>query len=315
MSVRPPRSTRSEGSATTIRRRTSFSAAARSIPIRSAEYSYENQLPVVTTGSFRRPPDTDLRYSRLTPKVGLTYQINERATVFGAHRHGFRVPLEDQLFKQGSSENTVDLEPIDVHAQELGLRLNLAQRVQLEASAYRMRLTNDILRYRDPDGRSLATNNGRTLHHGLELSGNAAVSRELHATAAYSLIKHEFDEWQASPELDLSGHEMDLSPRHTWTAELTYSPGRLRGGSLSLEWFGTSGYWADPANTKWQDGYRILHLRASAPVTQRVEVFGRLINVTDRLYATQVFDGWGDIDRFYNPGEPRSLYAGVRAHF
>ncbi|MPZ18754.1 MAG: TonB-dependent receptor plug domain-containing protein [Luteitalea sp.] len=280
-----------------------------------ARYSYTNRLPVVTTGSFRRPPDSDRRYSRLTPKLGLTYRLSEQVTLFGAHRHGFRVPLEDQLFKQGASENTLDLEPIDVVSSELGVRARVMQRLQVEATAYRMRLTNDILSFRDPDGQAVATNNGQTLHQGMEVSASAAPVRELQVRLAYSLARHELQHWLAADNLDLSGNEMDVAPRHTWNAELSYAPAVLRGGTLALEWLGMSGYWVDRANTKWQEGYDVFHLRVSAPVTRRIELFGRLINITDRLYATQVFDGFGDIDRFYNPEQPRALYAGMRARF
>jgi outer membrane receptor protein involved in Fe transport len=72
-------------------------------------------------------------------------------------------------------------------------------------------------------------------------------------------------------------------------------------------------YWLDGANTLRQDGYDVFHLRMSYVVARRFELYARLMNLTDRLYAAQAFEGFGDIDRLLSPGEYRSLYAGIRA--
>jgi hypothetical protein len=50
-------------------------------------------------------------------------------------------------------------------------------------------------------------------------------------------------------------------------------------------------------------------------VARRFEIFGRLMNVFDRLYAAQAFQGFGDIPRVLSPGEYRTFYGGVSARF
>ena len=53
------------------------------------------------------------------------------------------------------------------------------------------------------------------------------------------------------------------------------------------------------------DGYPLLTLRASLPLGERFEVYGRIENVTDQAY--QQAAGYGTYGR--------SAYAGVRARF
>lgn len=275
-----------------------------------AGYRYTNGLSDVQTGSFRRPADTDVSYTRLTPKLGASWDVTPSTTLYGSWRRGFRVPLESQLFKQGSSANTVDLKPIDVAGSEVGVRTRIGARLRAEVAAYHMRLSNDILGYRAPDGVTAATNNGETLHRGAELTLAAALLRDLSLDLSYGFAEHTFEHWRAAEDLDLSGYVMDGAPRHTGSAYLTWAPRLLGGGNLSVEGSAMSGYWVDQANTKWEPGYAVVHLRGSH-VVRGVEIFARLMNVSDRLHAAQAFDGWGSVDRYYSPGEPRTLYLGA----
>jgi outer membrane receptor protein involved in Fe transport len=105
---------------------------------------------------------------------------------------------------------------------------------------------------------------------------------------------------------------MDGAPRHLTSGTITYSPRLLKGGRIQAEWSGMSGYWLDPTNTKRFDGHNVFHLRGSYVVARRTELFARLMNVTDKLYAAQAFDGFGDIPWLASAGEYRTLYAGVR---
>ena len=275
-------------------------------------YDYHTRLPAADTGNFRRPADADLSYSKLTPKLGLTYSITDDTRVFGSYRRGFRVPLENQLFSQGSSASSIDLKPIEAESYEVGFRAGSA-RARIEVAGYLMRLHNDIINYRAASNVSALTNNGETSHRGVEVTGGVALTRDLRAELAYTYARHRFDTYQPSSELDFTGNEMDGAPRHLVNGTLTYQPRPLNGGRIQAEWSGMSGYWLDPANTIRFDGYNIFHLRGSYVVARRVELFARLMNLTDETYSVQSFVGFGDIPWNANPGEYRALYLGAQA--
>lgn len=285
------------------------------VRVDTAAYDYENLLTVVQTGFARRPASTSRRYTQATPKLGAAFFLTPGATLVGSYRRGFRVPTESHLFKQGSSANTIDLEPIKVDAFEGGARVALARRARLDVSAYYMRLTDDILSFRAPDGVSAATNNGRSLHRGFEVSFDTAVTRDVRLDVGYAFANHTFKEWRPSAALDLSGYTMDGAPRHQRNARLTYAPAALRGGRVQLEWSGLGGYWLDPRNTLRQGGYDVFHLRASYLVAGRYELFARVMNLFDELYAAQAFLGDATVERYASPGEYRTAYAGVSARF
>jgi iron complex outermembrane recepter protein len=285
------------------------------VRVDAAGYDYDNHLSVVQTGFARRPADAERTFTRASPKLGATYALTNAVTLTGSYRRGFRVPTEQHLFKQGSSANTIDLQPIAVDAVEGGFRRAFGRRTHLDVSAYRMWLTDDILSFRAIDGVSAATNNGRSLHRGLEVSLNTALRADLRLDVGYGYARHTFTDWRPSAVLDLSGREMDGAPRHQRNAQLTYSPNILRGGRVQVEWLGMSDYWLDPQNTLRQDGYDVLHLRGSYVVAGRYEIYARLMNVFDTLYAAQAFFGDSRVPRYLSPGEYRTLYAGVSARF
>jgi iron complex outermembrane receptor protein len=280
-----------------------------------AGYDYHNHLSVVQTGSARRPGDAVRTYTQATPKLGATYALADGVVLTGSYRRGFRVPTESHLFKQGSSVNSIDLKPIKVDALEAGVRTSLGRRMHVDASAYHMRLTDDILSYRAIDGISAATNNGRSLHRGVELSVNAALTPALRLDIGYGYARHTFKEWRPSATLDLSGREMDGAPRHQRNAQLTYSPAALSGGRIQVEWLGIGDYWLDPQNTLRQDGYDVFNLRGSYVLARRYELYVRVINLFDTLYAAQGFFGDTRVERYLSPGEYRTVFGGVSVRF
>ena len=280
-----------------------------------ARYDYHNNLSVVQTGFARRPADAVRSYTQATPKIGGTVALTPGLMLTASYRRGFRVPTESHLFKQGSSANTIDLNPIKVDAIEGGFRSSLGRRTHLDVSAYHMRLHDDILSYRAIDGVSAATNNGRSLHRGTEVSLSTALTTDLRLDVGYGFAKHTFKEWQPSASLDFSGFEMDGAPRHQRNAQITYTPSSLTGARVQLDWVGLSDYWLDPRTTRRQDGYDIFHLRGSYVIARRYELYARVMNLFDKLYAAQGFLGDQFVDRYLSPGEYRTVYAGMAVGF
>src|SRR6185436_17892542 len=103
----------------------------------------------------------------VSPKLGATYDLTPVINVFAAYRNGFRVPSEEQLFVQGSATNSVGLRPVKANSFETGMRTG-GSRVSLEASAYTMDVTDDIVYfYNTTTFTSEVSNAGRTRHQGI----------------------------------------------------------------------------------------------------------------------------------------------------
>lgn len=278
-------------------------------------YDYENPLGALDTGNWRRPESTTRDYNHLSPKLGATYALNRNQNVFFAYSHGFRVPSESQLFRQGSAVNTVDLQPVKADNVELGWRATTPDGWSGEVSVYHLTKKDDILTFRNPStGLTEAVNAGETLHRGVELGAGLPLPANLRLDAAWSYSKHTYEHWVArsgTVNVDYSGNVMETAPRAVGSTRLSYLPAAWQGGRITLEWVKLGSYWEDAANTRKYEGHDLLHVRASYPASKQLEIFGQVFNVADERFAENASYTTTRGEELV-PGMPRTFYAGVR---
>lgn len=289
----------------------------------TATYDYDNKLSPLATGAHKRPESTKVDYEHLSPKLGATYRFSTTLNGFVSYRHAFRVPSEGQLFRQGSAVNTVGLDPVKVDNYEVGVRgrafAQTRHETRYELSVYHMTKRDDILNYRDPvTGATEVVNAGETLHRGIELGLAAPLAERLELGVAFSYAKHTYEDWVArvgGGNVDFSGNEMESAPRVMASLRLNWRPLLLNGGRIEAEWERLGNYWMDQANTHKYDGHSVYNLRADYPVGKSLELYARVMNLTDRRYATAAAyraAAFGSPERFeYAPGLERTLYVGL----
>ena len=278
-------------------------------------YSYENHLGPLATGRHRRPASTDVRFARLSPKLGVAWQVRPAVSVFGSFRTAFRAPSESQLFRQGSAESTVDLEPVKAESFEAGVRALIGGMATIEATAYSMKLHDDILTFFNPDdGLRLTQNAGSTTHRGIEVGVGVSPVRDVRLDLAASYARHRYDAWQPSTVEDYSGNEMELAPRVMTNARLSWHPGKLRGAMLALEWVRLGSHYMDPGNTHKYEGHDLLNVQASVPVLDHLKLMGRVTNLANARYAETSSFNAQQGERF-RPGTPRQLFVGAQYRF
>ena len=280
-------------------------------------YDYDNKLSVLTTGTHRRPADTTVSFSRLSPKLGLTYEINKAASGFISYREAFRAPSESQLFRQGQAVNTVGLKPVKVSNYEVGVR-GRHESARFSVSLYHMSKKDDILTFTNTDGNRETGNAGETLHKGVEIGVGSPLSETFELDIAVSHSKHIYQEW-VSRNGDFTGNEMANAPSLVANTRLAYRPMFMNTGKLELEWVKLGDYWMDESNTYMYSGHDILNFRANYPVDKKLEIYGRLMNLVDKRYATNATytaARYGNPEKFeYSPGMPRTLYVGMNYNF
>lgn len=278
-------------------------------------YDYDNPLGPLDTGNWKRPPSTTLDYRHLSPKLGVTWRLTAHQNLFAAYSHGFRVPSESQLFRQGSAADTLGLKPVKADQLEIGWRATGALSQRLEVSLYHLTKKDDILTFRNPvTGLNEVVNAGETRHYGLELGFGLPLAAGLALEAAWSYSRHTYEQWVAragAQNVDYSGNEMEAAPRTLGSTRLSYAPAAWRGGRVTLEWLRLGAYWEDAANTYRYEGHDLLHLRAHYPVGKRFAVFGQVYNLTDERYAESASFTTARGEELA-PGLPRTFYAGVR---
>jgi len=284
-------------------------------------YDYDNKIGVETTGRHRRPESIAVDYTHLSPKLGLSYLFTDTFNGFIAYRHAFRAPSQNQLFRQGQAENTVDLEPVKADNIETGIRGKFPRVLNYELSVYYMTKRDDILTYEHLDRTRETMNAGKTLHRGVEAGLHTPDNLPLIFSVSYSYNKHTYEDWKPSSTVDYSGNEMSSAPREIANTRLNYRSKLLQGANLELEWVRLGSYWMDDANTHKYPGHDVLNLRGNLALSKTFQLFARLMNLTDERYATSsaykaAAPAFGRPEQFeYAPGMPRTLYAGIRSQF
>ena len=282
-------------------------------------YVYDNALTPLDTGAHRRPADTTVSYTHLSPKLGATYEWSPAVNLYASFRHGFRAPSQGQLFQQNSAANTVALKPVSVNSYEVGMRGTIASRAVYQIAAYDMTVHDDIVTFVTAQSTREATNAGRTRHRGVEGGLGVAVTPTVRIDASWAMSSQRYIEWTpraangTQPGVSYGGKRIEQAPRDLGNVFVAWSPSVLGGGRVALEWSHTGRYETDPANTHSYAGYDLLNLQTNAQITSRAELFARLVNVTNRRYAEIVtFDPSPFLQNQYTPGAPRMLYVGTR---
>ncbi|MDH5179552.1 MAG: TonB-dependent receptor [Gammaproteobacteria bacterium] len=292
-------------------------------------YEFDNHINTATTTAtpthlgrtltYNQISDGEATFSRLSPKLGLTHSFNETLNGFVSWRQAFRAPSEGQIFRPGSTVDTLSLKPVVADSIETGLR-GKSGKLTYNLSLYSMRLKDDILSYDNPDtGNRETVNAGETRHTGIEVGLETKPADQFTLHVAVSQATHTYEQWQPSAAVNYSGNEIEMAPGLMSNVQLIYTPLFLNGGNLALEWIKLGEYWMDPANSYMYQGHDLLNLRASYRLGKTIKLYGRLMNLADKRYATAAQYSAATAfrpEKFeYAPGMPRTAYLGLQVDF
>lgn len=306
-----------------------------------ARYDYfqvkyqDNLSDQIVDSKHLRPEGQTLSYDELSPKAGLVYQYKDAHNAYLSYRHAFRAPTVGRLFRPGSSLNSEQLQPVSSDSIELGLRGHwfnttasngTTNAIQYELALYDMTTRNDIVSYIS-GGDRLSTNAGKTRHRGLEASIAGKLNSSLSYSLAWTATKQEYEDYRyifgqfvpgtgyVTETRNYSGFDVGKAPKTLGNLSITYQPSRLPGLRVETEIEQVGRYFTDETNTSQYTGHRLYNLRANYTLSPQVELYARVMNLTDERYSTYTSNQVGDPDIDYRPGLPRSAYLGARLAF
>lgn len=216
-----------------------------------------------------------------------SYELAENLRLRASYGEGFKAPTLYQLYGFGGN---VLLQPETSKAYEAGLEYGDRSGQRHLAITLFRRDSRNLIDYVWPAG---YFNTGRTRAEGVEVEGGWALTDKLRARAAYSHLT-------ATNRAD--GKDLPRRPRNTVSAGLDWEA-PLAGLKLGADLRLAGDSFDDRGNFTRLDGYGLLTLRASLPLGERFELYGRVENVTDTDYQTVA--GYGTYGR--------SAFVGVRA--
>jgi iron complex outermembrane recepter protein len=257
-----------------------------------------------------------------SPMLGLAFDIAPRTTLFANAATSFQTPTTTELINAPPPPGepccpggfNADLEPQRARSIELGVRTTPAARLQVEATAYAMRIRDALVPFQVPqvEAREFFRNAGRSRHDGIELLAvwSPVAALELHSAYTYSDFRY-VD--AALPGGSFAGNRYSGVAPHRLAAGLVARP--VAGLRAALDAIHTSEIFVTDANDAVSPAATVLHLRAEATRglgPAAIRPFIGVQNLTDTRYnAAVILNAAGG--RFYEPAPGRSLYIGVTA--
>ncbi|WAC25122.1 TonB-dependent receptor plug domain-containing protein [Blastomonas sp. SL216] len=232
------------------------------------------------------------------------YAISQTGTTLRAsYAEGFKAP---SLFQLQSDFGNQLLQPERSKGWDAGVTQDLVEG-RLQASATYFRRTSDDLiifiscplpRTGICAGRPSGTydNVSKARAEGVEIGLMMQPVDALRLQANYTYT----DATNRSPGNANFGRQLVRRPQHSVTALIDYRWGFGLETGVTLTHVGAN--FDNANNSRKVEGYVLADLRASFPVTERVEIYGRVENLFDERYET--------VFRYGSPG--RAGYVGVR---
>jgi iron complex outermembrane receptor protein len=247
----------------------------------------------------------DASYSQLSPKLGFIWHADKDWTVFGNISDSFEPPSFGEL-SGGAGVDLLDEQT--ARTVEIGTRGRIS-RVQWDMAVYSARVRDELLSLNTPAGQPLGTVNApRTVHRGLELGAEIALSESIAWRSNYLWSDFRFDGNATYGDNPLPG-----IPEHFYRGELTWTPRDAYFVTLNTEW-SPRRYAVDMANSLFADSYALWGVKLGHTIDQGVSWFIEGRNLSDRTYAAStgvVADARGQDLAQFLPGDGRSVFVGL----
>lgn len=266
-------------------------------------------------------------YSKLTPKIGATYDLGKGKGIYANYSRGFSPPGLTSIFRKRTTPLPngdlfyYNLQPAEFNNAEIGGWASvLNNKVYLDLAFYQMNGRNELLNVRLPDNSYDYQSAGKTLHRGVEFGITYKPTKEFFFRFGGTTAIHRYDEFvlsnrESDAVKNVNGMDMPSSPRWLWNSEFSYYPKWFKNFHSSIEWQHVASYYQNQINTVKYEGYDILNFRVGYN-WKGVEVFSNILNLTDALYATNATRGNNATDRTtYTAAAPRTFVFGLQYTF
>lgn len=270
-------------------------------------YDYKNKLD---SNAYSGVPDSKDIFTKVTPKLGLTYDLKKHKGVYANYSQGFVPPQVGELYR---GVKVPELGPATYNNYEFGGWAGFAKnKGRFEASVYRMDGTNEIISVRKDDGSTEKENAGQTRHQGIEYNIKYQIMKSISIRFGGSNANHFFVDYTDSGT-DYSNNRMPGAPAWIANAQITFKPQKIaKGFRISIEWQHLDKYYMDAKNTKEYEGYNVFNLRMGYTY-KSFEFWTNIMNISNELYATNASaSAWGSS---YTSGEPINVNVGIAYKF
>ncbi len=301
---------------------------------------YTSNVPVyyVAGSNGYNPSFTNaqvVKQTKLSPNLGLLYQLAEGWNIRGAAYQAFHAPgMNNMLRSYGSPGKSFsfanpNLTPENMTGYEVGTdyrwRSGFAQLTGfnnvIKNAIYSATLSQNSAAYLafcpvgsvcNGTSASSYSNNQNLQSQGLEFQAHHDISSKWATDASYTYTRA-FVTWNASSvdsSLNPLRTQLGGTPQNMGYAGLTYYPATKASLSANVRYIGNS--WMDPAHSLPVPAYAVIGMRANYEVNHQVSLYVSVVNLFNRQYIT--FNS-GTSQTSYTMGMPQAFTVGGRFIF
>ncbi|MES9883798.1 MAG: TonB-dependent receptor [Sedimenticola sp.] len=262
------------------------------------KYNYGG-IPAGTYTADVATINTDTTFKLFSPKLGITYALNDQFNLFGAIAQSGQVPSESEI------QSNTSLDAATARNFEIGLK-GRAKEWKMDLSLYRTTVSDEIISVQVSRYQTEFQNAGETLKKGLELSGDMRLMDNLWLGAGYAYSDYTFTDFMevvsSSGTFDRSGNYLPYVPKHQFNVSLDYN--HPTGWKARLQADSWGEYYTDNSNAETYGGYDFLTSLMVGYEKESHSLDLNIDNLFDKRYATEV-KGSGS-SKSYSAGAPRS---------
>ena len=256
----------------------------------------------------------------LLPSFGMTYSLKQ-GSIYASISRGFSNPsLEETLTPDGVINP--DIEQEKGTSYELGGTFYFFRpKLSLNASLYRMNITNLLVAQRVGEDQFIGRNAGNTKHQGLELEVGRTIrlSKKMTLTPflSYTLSDHSFVDFMDGDD-DFSGNPLTGVPKHRISSRLGFAYGAQFTFEVNHQF--VDDIPLTDANTLSSDSYNIFGttFRYQNNISKHfsISINAGVNNLFDTNYAQSVLINavgfGGSQPRYFYPGNGLNYYGGFQ---
>ncbi|MEW9897967.1 TonB-dependent receptor [Chitinivorax sp. PXF-14] len=239
-----------------------------------------------------------MTFNARLPKVGLEYKPSSDLLTYATYAKGYKAGGLNNLADPGHEL----YEPEYTTNYEIGLKhTGLNNRLQTRLALFWIDWTDQQVEELVLS-RSNITNAGKSVSRGVELELAWQASRALMLRASGGWNDAHFVRYKDGGN-DFAGNRPPNAPAYTYSLGADYMFGN--GWYAHADWQGAGKVYFDSANTKKQDSYGLLNMKAGYRFSD-FEVAFWIKNALDKVYVTRAFDiGGGTFAGI--AGDPRTF--------
>ena len=285
--------------------------------VEDTNYEYDNRMIDGRTDEFgvacrfgcryNRPADRSDSFTNISPKLGLSYALNDSHSLQFRAQRGFRAPQASEMYRLQDDQNIADLDSVELDSYEVEFK-GAGEGWAYSAGYYFMDKQNEIVTNSD----RVNLNNSHTQHTGLEFTLGLDITETLALAAVYNFAEHTYENSELSGGIDIQGNNVDTAPRQFGNLRLRWTPSERITSELELVSMGE--YYTNPENTASYSGHNLLNLRTQFAVNDSVQIYANILNLDNREYAERA-DWTSFTDDRYFPGEPRRAFIGITINY